>query len=201
VEAEAEVTNGDEGPLLDASTAANIISAVALVVAILAWRTARREAETAARAEETAQRSLYVAYRPYVSIDLYPIEGTGPTILNFASVFHNHGNVPATITEAWSRVSGRGDMIAAGPQLQPNSNPSQLCIFPGREGELTWGASRTSPAWPDGGFLYILVEITYRGEFEERKYTTRVEAIHPVPNANVIKRGNQPMDVRQAAAT
>jgi len=177
-----------------------IISAIALVVAVLAWRTARREADTAARAEATAQRSLYVAYRPYVSIDLYPIEGTGPTILNFASVLHNHGNVPATITGAWGRVAGSGT-IAVGSQLQPNQNPSQLCIFPGREGELTWGASRTSPAWPDGGFLYILAEITYRGAFEEEKYTTRVEVICPVPHATMTKRGGQPMDVRQAAAT
>jgi hypothetical protein len=192
---------------VDGTTVANliagaggVISAVALVVAILAWRTARREADTAARAEATAQRSLYVAYRPYVSIDLCPIEGTGPTILNFASVLHNHGNVPATITKAWSRVAGSGDMIAAGQQLEPNSNPSQLCIFPGRDGELTWGASRTSSAWPDGGDLYILVEITYRGAFEETMYTTRVEATHPVPSGRMLSRGKA-MDVRQAEAT
>ena len=143
---------------------------------------------------------MHAAYRPYVSIDLYPIEGTGPSLVNFASVLHNHGNVPATITEAWSRIAGSGT-IASGSQLQPNQNPSQLCIFPGRDAELTWGASRTSATWPDGGFLSILVEITYRGTFEGTKYTTRVEATCPIPDATMIRRGDRPMDVRRAEAT
>jgi hypothetical protein len=113
---------------VDAATVTNIIagaggivSAIALVVAILAKR--------------TAQSSLYVAYRPYLSIDLYAIEGTGPIILNFASVFHNHGNVPATVTGACSQVTGRGDaVIAAGSQLHRTrirlSCASSLAVTP-----------------------------------------------------------------------
>jgi hypothetical protein len=140
-----------------------------------------------------------VAYRPYLSIDLYAIEGTGPIILNFASVFHNHGNDRDGSVQSghWQGRCGHRSGFTA----TPNENPSQLCIFPGRDAELTWGTSRTSAEWPDGGFLYILVKITYRGAFEETKYMTRVEAIYPIPEGRLLTRPNRPMDVRRAEAT
>ena len=174
---------------------ANFFAFLALAVAIFALLTARKEAQTAERAEETAKRSLQVAYRPYVSMAIYPFEGTGPDLINFASVFHNHGNVPATVTGAWARVAGGGDLLGAGTQLEPNQIPSQLCLFPGQEGELTWGVMT-----PRGGFIQILVELDYRGAFDT-KYTTRLEVNYPMPDGYLTQRTTVPMDVRRAEAT
>jgi hypothetical protein len=174
---------------------ANVIAIGAAIVAFLAWRSAHQQAQTAARAEEIAKRSLQVAYRPYVSIEIYPTEGTGPDLINFASVFHNHGNVPATIINAWGRVAGGGELLGAGSQLQPNQIPSQLCLFPTQEGELTWGTMT-----PRRSFIQILVELTYRGAFQT-EYTTRLEVNYPTPEGHLTQRATTPMDVRRAEAT
>jgi hypothetical protein len=181
--------------VLTAPVVANVIAIGAAVAAFLAWRSAHQQAQIATRAEETAKRSLQVAYRPYVSIAIYPFEGTGPDLINFVSVFHNHGNVPATVNEAWARVAGSGDLLGAGAQLQPNQIPSQLCLFPGQEGELTWGVTT-----PRGGFIQILVELGYRGAFDT-KYTTRLEVSYPMPEGHLTQRAASPMDVRRAEAT
>jgi hypothetical protein len=181
--------------VLTAPILANVIAIAAAAVAYFAWRSADRQAHIAARAEEIAQRSLQVAYRPYVSIAIYPFEGTGPDLVNFASVFHNHGNVPATIIDAWGRAAASGETLAVGSQLQPQQIPSQLCLFPGQEGELTWGSMA-----PRGGFIQILVELTYRGAFDT-KYTTRLEVNYPMPEGHLTQRATTPMDVRRAEAT
>jgi hypothetical protein len=186
---------------VSAQLISNIVASLALVVAVLAVAIAWAQTQIAKDARDTALRALHVAYRPYVSIAVYQIEGTGRDLVNFASVLHNHGNVPATIVDAWCRVAGGGDLLAAGSQLQPNQIPSQLCIFPGQDAELTWGAAAVSfIRWPHGGFLQILVEIVYRGALKT-KYMTSLEANYALPDANIPGRSPTPMDIRRAEAT
>src|SRR5262249_8133086 len=169
--------------VLDSQTAATVAAigtvvaaGTAVVYTIVTWcllRQTRRQAEIAALQATTAQRMLDAARRPYISVALFADLGTSSQVLNMASVLKNHGNVPATVTGATLRARWEGKTSAAGDQLKPNQVPSQLCIFPGDSGELTWGIADVSFApWPKEGFFRFEIEIQYRGAFERGYKTT-----------------------------
>ena len=184
-----------------ATVAGVIVAAIYVFYTYQLWRETHRTAEAAQRQSTIAQWMLEAAHRPYLSIGMYEDAGTGSQILNMASVLHNHGSVPATVASAALRASWGGGSPAQGEQLQPNQIPSQLCIFPGQTGELTWGISDVSFApWPVDGFLRIHVEVTYRGAFNQT-YATRLEVSHSRPHTLVGTRATLPMTIVRAEAT
>jgi|SRR5438034_6174977 len=164
--------------------------------------TATHQAEIAERQAITAQQMLDAAHRPWLSISLYADVGTMRDVLNMASVFTNHGNVPATVTKATMKGVWEGKTWTEGDQLVPSGNPSNLCIFPGQDGELGWGILSPSFApWPKDGFLRISLEITYRGAFEDRTYQTRIEVSTPVPEGKLGGRRDTPMQIVRMETT
>lgn len=173
------------------------------------WTETKRQAETAARQAETAERQaitaqqmLEAAHRPWLSIVLYADTATMRDVLNIASVFKNHGNVPATVTNATMRGTWDGTTGIEGKQLLPTGNPSNLCIFPGEQTELPWGIPNVSFApWPKSDFLRLRVAITYRGAFDDRTYETHIEVSTPVPEGKLGGRRDTPMDVVRMEAT
>lgn len=188
----------------NAITAASAVSMVAItgvyaLFTILLWRATRRQAQTATLQAQTTQRMLDLAHRPWLSIELCPDAGTGPDVVNYVSILHNHGTIPATVIAASSRASYGEETLAEGKQLQPKQVPAQLCIFPDEDGELVWGFPAFLPR-TESGFFRIRVEITYRGAFDTT-YTTRVEASYPRPETNLSQRSDTPMQVVRVEAT
>jgi hypothetical protein len=191
---------------------ATVVTGAAAVVytffTLRLWQQTKRQAETATRQAEVAerqaviaQRMLDAAHRPWLSIALHYDAGSSPNAVNLASVFTNHGTVPATVTKARLRGAWEGKEWADGERLVPTGNPANLCIFPGETAELGWGIPNLSYApWPKGGFLRTTVEITYRGAFEGT-YETRIETSAPFPEGNILRRSANPMDVVRAEAT
>jgi hypothetical protein len=189
------------------SAAATAVAAgAAIVYTFVTWRLLRQtkqqaeiathQAQIAERQAIIAQQMLDAAHRPWLSIVLYADAGTDSTVLNVASVFRNHGDVPATVTKATLRGAWEGKTWAQGDQLVPTGNPSNLCIFPGQQSELGWGILNPSFApWPKHSFLRLHLEITYRGAFEERIYHSRVEASFPVPEGRTTGRSGSPMQI------
>jgi hypothetical protein len=189
--------------IVAAATVVLAVSAVLYTVVTRGlWKATRRQAGIAEKQADTTQQMLDAAHRPYVSVELFPDIGTGPDVINWASVFHNYGTVPATLTKATARATFGAEVLAEGDQLRPNQVPSQLCIFPTRENELTWGVGKTSAApWPKSGYFRISVEIEYRGVFENRTYVTRLEASYPRPDGTLTHRATVQMQIVRAEAT
>jgi len=185
--------------------AASVTAGAAIVYTFVTWRLwqqTKRQAQTAERQAITAQQMLEAAYRPWLSITMYPDVPTDSTVLTVASVFHNHGNVPATVTNAPMRAAWEGKTWGESDPLVPKGNPANLCIFPGQQGELRWSIPNVSFApWPKGGLLRLDLEITYRGAFEDRTYQTRVEASEPVPVGKLGGRRDTPMQIVKTETT
>src|SRR5262249_42240786 len=119
-----------------------------------------------------------------------------------ASIFRNYGTVPATVTKASMRGVWEGATAAEGEQLVPTGNPSNLCIFPREQSELSWGVPNASSApWPRRGWLRFYLDITYRGAFEDRIYRTHLEASYPVPEGRITGRSGSPMQIVNEEAT
>jgi hypothetical protein len=127
--------------------------------------------------------------RPYVSISMFADVGTNVDLINYASVFRNHGTVPAKLITVVGRVMWDGKVQAQGSQLAPKQIPSQLCVFPDGAQELTWGIFSPSWApWPDSGFFRIETEAVYQGLSSGQLYETKLEVSFPRPFASAPMR-------------
>jgi hypothetical protein len=149
-----------------AAGAAAVISRIYAYFTRGLWTETARQAEIAAKQAETTRRMLEASQRPYLSIDLYADAGTAPNGINVASVLRNSGPVPATMTSAVLRATFGEDVLGEGQQLTPQQVPSQLCIFPERGAELTWGILTPFGATRDG-FIRIEIEVTYQGVLDQ----------------------------------
>lgn len=176
-----------------AAVAGVIVSGVYAYFTWGLWAQARRQAEIAAGQVELTRRMLEASQRPRLSLDLYADAGTGPNGINVAAVLRNSGPVPATVTGASLRATFGEDVLGEGQQLTPRHVPSQLCIFPGRGDELTWGILNPFGSSRDG-FIRIESEVTYQGVLDQT-HMTRVLASYPRPEAALSQRAPEPMQV------
>jgi hypothetical protein len=173
--------------------AAVVTGGAAVVYTIVTWRLWQETKRQAI----TAQRMLDAAHRPWLSIALHIDHGSSDAALNVASIFENHGTVPATVTKATMRGVSANKTWGEGEQLVPTGNPQNLCIFPGRKAELGWGIPNV---FAPGAFLRLTVEVVYRGAFE-RTYQTTIEVSVPVPHGTFTGRVERPMDVVRVETT